>query len=363
MRKAPALLLLLLLAAFVPVAGGDVTAVKAPKPASVARIERTRQPAEASRAAARRLATDAAFDAPFRRILDDVILPNGLVLDRRSDRNTVSCAATGFTEYSLALMASRGSAQRDEVLEIVRRGFHTTLAATPSRNRGWLYHFTDAQGGPKSWSEVSTIDSAIFYLGFLRAAETLGDAALLSEVRAAIDQVDREFMLRDGYFLHGLRWLGDEPHFITYRWDDTSEGMMLYRLFNLPFEPRVVRHDYPLFVYYYPLCFFDDAGYAALLREAVAHQVRQYGYTGVTAGDGPNGYQAHDPELISPLALFALSGLIPEARATLARYGVDHMVPAYHVGSRWVAPDRVTIDYASAYILMVRPSNIVLPVP
>ena len=56
----------------------------------------------------------------------------------------------------------------------------------------------------------------------------------------------------------------------------------------------------------------------------------------------------------SPLTLFALSSIFPEARSTLAKYAVDQMVPAYHVGSGWTASDRVTIDYGSAYILIVR---------
>ncbi|HEX6985551.1 MAG TPA: hypothetical protein VF170_09250, partial [Planctomycetaceae bacterium] len=354
----PQLFVLLLLAAPMRAIGGEGAAAPALRavetPAEAARV----RPVEAPKRPALEMAAEKAFDAPFRAALDDVVLPNGLVLDRRSDRDTVSCAATGFTAYALALMADRGSADPTEVRAILRSGFRSTLAATPERNRGWLYHFTDATGRPKSWSEVSTIDSAIFYLGFLRAAETLEDAELYSEVRAAVDRVDVEFLLRDGYFLHGLRWFGNAPHFIPYTWDDTSEGVMLYRLFGLPFEPRVVRHDYPLFVYYYPLCFFDDPTYAEHLRKAVAYQIEHYGYTGVTAGDGPHGYQAHDPKLISPLALFALSGLLPEARATLTKYGVDHMVPTYHVGSGWMAPDRVTIDYASAYILMVRPSTV-----
>lgn len=294
-----------------------------------------------------------ALDVSFQQIFNEVILDNGLVLDRRSDRNTVSCAATGFTAYSLALMAERGS-DRDEVLELLRRGFRNTLAKNPKRNRGWLYHFTDAEGNAKPWSEVSTIDTAIFYLGFLRAAETLKDDGFLGEIRSSLDKIDRQFVLRDGYFLHGFLWRGTEPRFLESVWHDTSEGVMLYKLFDLPFEPRVVRHDYPLFVYYYPLCFFDLPEYTRLLREAVVYQMNHYGYTGITASDGPYGYQADDPKLISPLTLFALSSVFPEARATLAKYAVDEMVPAYHVGSGWEAPDRVTIDYGSVYILMAR---------
>jgi hypothetical protein len=296
---------------------------------------------------------DAVLDASFSKILHDVLLDNGLALDRRSDRNTVSSAASGFTAYALGLMAERQS-DRDEVLETLRRGFRTTLSQNPAKNRGWLYHFTDATGRGKAWSEISTIDTAIFYLGFLRAAETLKDEQFVQEIRTSLANIDRQLVLRDGYFLHGFRWHNDERTFLPYAWDDTSEGIMLYKLFDMPFKPRVVRHDYPLFTYYYPLCFFDLPEYQKLLREAVAYQVNRYGYTGITAGDAPYGYQADDPTMISPLTLFALSSLFPEARATLAKYAVDDMVPAYHVASGWTAPDRVTIDYASAYVLMAR---------
>ncbi len=161
-------------------------------------------------------------------------------------------------------------------------------------------------------------------------------------------------VLRDGYFNHGFYWHNDEQRFLHYLWNDTSEGVMLYKLFDMPFEPRIVRHDYPLFAYYYPLCFFDLPRYERLLHDAVTYQFGRYGYTGITAGDGPHGYQADDPTLISPLTLFALSAIFPEARSTLAKYAVDQMVPAYHVGSGWTASDRVTIDYGSAYILIVQ---------
>lgn len=355
------LLVPLILATATGAAGGEVApVVSAPVVAKKPDDASHRRPVTAPKQPAFEMIAEQEFDRQFLRVLNDVRLPNGLVLDRRSNRDIVSCAATGFAAYSLALMADRGSIDRDETLDFLRRGLATTLSATPPRNRGWLYHFTDAEGRPQPWSEISTIDSAIFYLGFLRGAETLQDPGLLASVRAAIDRVDTAWLMRDGYFLHGLRWQDETPRFLPYLWDDTSEGVMLYHLFGLPFEPRIERHDYPLFAYFYPLCFFDDPVYKEHLQQAVRYQISTYGYTGVTASDGPQGYQVDDPHLISPLALFALSGLFPEARATLAKYGVDHMVPAYHINSGWVAPDRVTIDYASAYILLVRPGSAAL---
>ena len=191
------------------------------------------------------------------------------------------------------MLADRGAADRQVVADLLRRGFDATLAANPAANGGWLYHFTDASGRGKRGSEVSTIDTAIFFAGFLRAAETLGLGDLTDDVRAAIAAVDRGMFLRDGVFLHGLYWDGDPdrggcPRLIPYTWNDTSEGLLIYRVFDVPFEPELERSDLPLFVYYYPLCFYPgEDRYRRLLGEAVDWQMERFGYCGITAVDAP----------------------------------------------------------------------------
>ena len=299
------------------------------------------------------------LDAEFRTVLDEMTLPNGLVLDRRSDRDTVSCAATGFTAYAWAVLATRGAADPAEVAALLRAGFDTTLAANPPQNGGWLYHFTDATGRGKRGSEVSTIDTAIFFAGFLRAAETLGLDDLADDVRSAVASVDVDLFLRDGVFLHGLYWDGDpaaggSPRLIPYTWNDTSEGLILYRLFGVPFDPEHVRHDLPLFTYYYPLCFFPgEDRYRGLLRDAVAWQTDTFGYCGITAVDAPGGaYEAFREGLISPLTLAALEANgFPAATATLAEFDADRWVPARDLHTGWRSDDALAIDYASCYLL------------
>ncbi len=338
-------------------------------------------------------------DQEYYEALVDLVLPNGLVLDRNSDRRTVSSAATGLVGYALAVLADRGVAMREAVSAHLRRGFETTRAANPTANRGWLAHFTDADGTPKRHSEVSTIDTALFYAGLLEAAETLDLADLEPDVRSAVDAVDVAWLSRDGVFLHGLEWPaepgGAEPRIIPYTWNDTSEGAILYRLFGLPFRPSTHRTDLPLFTYFYPLVLWpewDETGsgrtggvawtpagadgtaapptapyryagpdYRRLLAAALAWQHRTLGHAGVTAADGPGGYTAFRPTLVSPLMLSSLAPRFAEAADTLRTHDLDATLPAYDLDAGWDAPDRLAIDYASYFLLraaVIEPGHI-----
>ncbi|QDT63526.1 hypothetical protein [Calycomorphotria hydatis] len=293
--------------------------------------------------------------AEFREVFDRLSLENGLVRDRISDEGTVSCAATGFVAYAKAVYVQRVEGDRDQVLYQLKRGFRTTVMANPGKNRGWLAHFTDGEGNPKSYSEVSTIDTALFYLGFLKAAEVMRDAEFEKEVRDYLSKVDVDWMVRDGYFVHGLHWNAgsDEPKFIEHNWNDTSEGILLYQLFGREFKPEVQRVDFPLFVYCYPLCFFDDDKYVGYLNQAIDYQLQRFGYCGITATDGPDGYAVDDQQVISPLLLSALSARFPQAQVTLEKHRLNPRVPAYHISTGWAADDQIAIDYASAFLLSV----------
>ena len=332
-------------------------------------------------------------DAQYHAVLTDLVLPNGLALDRDSDRDTVSVAATGLVHHALAVLAARGVGDRALAADQLRRGFDTTLAANPAENRGWLSHFTDAAGTPRRWSEVSTIDTALFYGGVLRGAQVLQLEDLERDVRAAVAGTDVALVLRDGVFLHGFEWDADaaEPRFLPYTWDDTSEGALLYRVFGVPFEPRAHRTDLPLFTYFYPLILFPDwdapgsarpggaawnrspeagpyvyAGpdYRSLLAAALRWQRETLGHAGVTAADGPSGYTAFRPTLVSPLMLSSLAPHFAEAADTLRDRNLDATLPAYDLDTGWDAPDRLAIDFASYYLLravVIEPGRVAVP--
>jgi len=293
----------------------------------------------------------------------------GLFLDRRSDPTTVSAAATGFGVLALAEGSSRGLRNREDTLEITRIAFERTVNANPKKNRGWLSHFTDSEGAPKPYSEVSTIDTAIFYFGMLRAAELLNAPEFQVQVRLSLSQIDTDFVLRDGYFIHGFHWTNEgsqrligaggnrssfveeTPQFIPYMWNDSSEGAILYRLFDLPFQIQIRRTDYPLFVYAYPLCFYDDPVYETLLREAIEAQINLYGYWGVTSTNGPQGYVILDRNVISPVLIGGIATKYPVYLEALKSLVIQVSAVSMHLPTGWIDNDDLTIDLASAYIL------------
>lgn len=231
------------------------------------------------------------------------------VLDRDSDRNTVSIAATGFGMDAWAIAVKYHVLDRTTGIRYWEEAFETTLSANPNRNRGWLYHFIDTAGRPKDGSEISTIDTAIFYAGALQSAKRLAEPRLVQRVQKAINSMDIAWMLNNKHFVHGLRWQEDKAIFLTHQWQDFSEGWLIYRLFHVPYLPVTVRFDLPLFVYYYPMCFdcCDDHALPVLLRRGIAYQKEHYGVWGVTACDGPNGYQSESAEIVSPLAILSRS--------------------------------------------------------
>ncbi len=288
--------------------------------------------------------------------LTNLVTDNGQIVDRASDHNTISVAATGLGNLALAVAADRGWCDREFAVRNITQGFEFTVNSNSPNNRGWLPHFTDVEGHPKPHTEISTIDTALFYAGMLQAAEVLKLTDLKKRIESELAKIDTDFVMVNGYFSHGFYWDPNtgKADLIKFTWSDTSEGVILYRLFNKPFEPKVSRVDYPLFVYCYPLLFFNEDNYFKLLDQAIEYQTKTYGYAGVTATDGPNGYVVDDSEVISPLLLASISERYPHVTETLEKLDVDPNISAYHVPSQWKTDDELTIDLASAYILFVR---------
>jgi hypothetical protein len=302
------------------------------------------------------------------RILVDYFLenqtPRHLVLDRSSDRTTASVAATGFGYFAWAVAVEDGLLDRAEAIRWMTDSIDLVARTTPKRNRGWLYHWTDAEGNPKLNKEVSSIDTVLFWGGAKRAAEKLKDPGLLRRVADGIAAIDRPWMQTNGgrrpdkrLFSHGLVWDDDgTAAFYDVDWDERySEGVLVYRLLGVPPPTREVALGLPLFVYYYPLCLFpDDPEYQATLRAAVRWQLSAYGYCGMTACDGPVGYVVGDPRVVSPLSVWACSVVSEEAGAFLGRMRHDRTTPSYSVDGTWVARDRIGIDSGSTLMMLRR---------
>jgi hypothetical protein len=151
---------------------------------------------------------------------------------------------------------------------------------------------------------------------------------------------------------HGLHWHGEQPYFIHCEWDEYNEGILAYRLFGLEYKPVCTRLDLPLFVYYYPMCYLDKSELTGHLRAAYRYQKEQFGHAGITSCDTEYGYTFFNSEVVSPLAMLAIKGLVPEAGAEYERLGVG-CVHAYNVRTGWKSSDRVGIDEGAALLLSV----------
>jgi hypothetical protein len=284
----------------------------------------------------------------------------GLVLDRDTRPGVVSVAATGFGMAAWAIAAEDKIIPKEQALEFINRAFDHTNQTNPKENRGWLYHFTCPDGKPIPYSEVSTVDTAIFYLGAMNAAKRLKDQALLDKINKAKAAIDVNLAMGNGHFHHGFRWFNGQLAVIGHEgkmvmWDENSEGILLYRLFGVPYRPKRVRYDLPLFTYFYPLCFYDDPTLTEELRKAMEWQRQTYGYAGVTACDGPNGYQCSDTNMVSPVGLWGVEKLVPTAKDQLDKFGVPKTVCGLHTQSGWTTKSRLAIDYGSALLLRRRP--------
>jgi hypothetical protein len=276
---------------------------------------------------------------PYRYCIDH-ITPAGLALDRASDRNTVSVAASGFAMVNWALLL-----EREDALRRIHQCLTQTLKYNPPRNRGWLYHFTDQDGRPKDYSEVSTIDTAIWMAGAGKAASLLDDPELARRVESIKASIDVEWMRNGPYIRHGFHWRGDEMVPIPCFWDSTfSEGALLYDVFDLEYSPTKIRPDLPLFVFYYPIVFKPRPEYFDYLRRAVEHQKQTLRHWGTTACDGPDGYQVNRPDIISPLAIATIQNFVPDAAEYLRNLPVTPTTPAYQPSTGWTAQDRIGID-------------------
>lgn len=263
---------------------------------------------------------------------------HGLVLDRESNKEIVSVAATGFGCYVWAL-----SLPRPVAIQYINQAIDTTMSHNPRRNRGWLFHFLHKDGTPLDGSEVSTIDSAIFYLGALRGAEYLNDDNLLQKVRKLIDSVDISYMVdpSTGLFRHGTL----QEKYIGCLWDTNSEGIILYRLFNTPFQPRQKLYNLPTFCYTFPCLFFNNPADITELKKALRWQQRTYHRWGFTSCYGPDQYVFFDPNIFSNLEHYAVGRYIGQN----TQYSE---VPTVCLKTGWQSKERVGVECGEAYILL-----------
>ncbi|MDE2562023.1 MAG: Tat pathway signal protein [Sphingomonadales bacterium] len=166
---------------------------------------------------------------------------NGMVPDRWPTPSFASIAAIGFALTAYPIGVERGwitrAAARERTLTTLR--FMAVLPSGEGKEgiagyKGFFYHFLDMETGLRfRQTELSTVDSALLFMGMLFAAGWFdADHADEREIRRlATDIVERAEW---NWFQHAgpaipMGW-HPESGFITRNWDGYNEGKLVYIL-------------------------------------------------------------------------------------------------------------------------------------
>ncbi|WP_213805171.1 glucoamylase family protein [Granulicella sp. dw_53] len=337
--------------------------------------------------------------------MEQVDPASGQVLDRASNKTSTgkldsraagSIAATGFGLSALCIADKRAYAPSDVIRKQVLSTLNFHLNNMP-HERGFFSHFNNIKTGqPLSWSEVSSIDTAIFLCGVLTARAYFNDSTITYLATQLYNRVEWSWMLNGGDTF-SMGW-HPATGFLPLRWDHYCELMMLYLLaIGSPTNPISPDHwnnftrprmrfdtfNYisgrdPLFVHQYSHAWFDFSGkrdaYANYFNNSVtatrAHKAwclslnRGYDddYWGVSASDWAHGYTAWGgPPLMGPVdgsvVPAAAAGSLPflptecvrVLRSLKQKFGKDAWgrygpCDSFHPDQLWYDPDVLGID-------------------
>jgi hypothetical protein len=258
----------------------------------------------------------------------------GLVRDRANAFSTKqnelgSIAALGFGLTAICIADARGYIPRSLAHQRVLNTLRFLWRDLPN-HRGFFYHWANINTAERQFdSEVSSIDTAILLCGVLTCCEHFGHWEIEDVGRRIFERVEWTWLSEDTSILsHG--WT-PETGFLSSRWNDYSELMMMYLLglgsstYPLPRSSwdawkrvpfvydgiRYIGSFAPLFIHQYSQAWFDFrnkhdryADYfqnSALATEAhkrfcidLAGQFPDYtdDLWGITASDSAHGYVA-----------------------------------------------------------------------
>jgi hypothetical protein len=342
--------------------------------------------------------------------------PNtGMIKDRCNVHNandqTVasSIAATGFGLTALCIGDRRGFISTSAALERVFATLRFLWKKLPN-HRGFYYHFANQETGERMWdSEVSSIDTAILLCGVLMCREHFRHPGISQLADLIFNRVDWTWLAEDTTLL-GHGWT-PEVGFLSSRWDDYSELMMMYLLGmgssahplkpdawnawkRLTFEYdglRYIGSFAPLFVHQFSQAWFDFRGrrdkYADYFQNSIiatqvhrafcielAKQFPDYSEDlwGISASDSQHGYVAWGgPPAMGPIdgtvvpsaaggsltfmpteTLRVLKNIKNHYPAAWTKYG---FVNAFNPLTNWYDPDVVGIDTG---IILVMAENL-----
>lgn len=346
-------------------------------------------------------------------------LPNGLVLDRAPNSKNqpsglaaemASIATTGYGLTAWVLAAEKNIIPKDQAKQWVMESLKFVDAHTPKIQGGWLAHFVDSKTGEiYKDTEVSSVDTALFFFNAFIAAEYFG-GEVKDQVNKMFDNIDFDLMLTQDNklpdskaFSLGFHLKDGKREFIQYKWDEYSEGILVPLLAlgsdkvkdsvwsegwdrskQWKYDGKESFVSLPLFTYYYPHGLLDlkdkvdvkGDNYWQSSLNAVQMQIKfcqdkgyPSGIFGITACDGPNGYQPYQPAgteeypahdgTVGPPAIIAclpfaekevtnLLDFIKKNQLDNEEYGLCN---AYNVKSGWKTEDALGIDLGSMLLM------------
>lgn len=342
----------------------------------------------------------------------------GLIRDRSpGSPGIASIAAVGFGLTAYPIGVEKGYISRQEGYERANCTLDTLLGM--ERTEGFYYHFVDMQTGQRAWqSEVSSIDTAILLMGVLTAGDYFG-----GEVQEKASQI---------YDAVNWPWFVDESRqmfYMAYRpekgfeghWDFYAEQLILYVLAagsrtnpvdEKPYytftrhyarfgagEPFIHSWFGSIFTYQFSHAWLDFRDYTDKegvnwFDNSVEASLAQYNFAvlmapkyqtlgpnawGLTASDGPNGYnglygappsgydnRAHVvDDTIPPAGAIGSIIFTPEQaeQAMLNYFSIEPLkgkygfLDAYNLSENWFASDVIGIDKGITLLMLANYEN------
>lgn len=337
----------------------------------------------------------------------------GLIRDRYPGSSGVSSiASVGFGLTAYLVGVHKGYITREEAYERVSGTLDTLLSL--ERVNGFYYHFLDMRTGKRAWnSEVSTIDTAILLMGVLSAGQYFG-GDIEAKAERIYDEVNWPWFIdpsRNMFYMAYRPEKGFEGH-----WDFYAEQLMLYILAagsdTHPVDPSVyytfTRHRAKygdgkpfihswfgsIFTYQFSHAWIDFRGYydrdgVNWFDNSVEASLAHYNFAvamdekyktigplawGLTACDGPNGYEgrygappsgydykAHFiDDTVPPAGAIGSIIFLPEqAKRAMLHYnsferlkGPYGFQDAFNLTEDWFATDVIGIDKGISLLML-----------
>ncbi len=334
----------------------------------------------------------------------------GLTKDRSMVYGAASVGAAGFGLTAMCIGAERKWITQKEAYDRVYKTLKA-LRDVAAKEHGFFYHWINGRTGQRDGrSEVGSVDTALLIGGVLTVREYFPQKEIKDLADEIYQDLDWPWMLGDNPE-SGLLSMGWDPEkgFKRYiKWDMFAEDLMMYLLaMGSPTHPlpksswdafmRPVKeyggqtylyHDgESMFVYTYSHAWVDfrdkhdtyadywknsiaaiRANYEYCKASADKFKTYKEGYWGISASDGPDGYEANGALLgmnhgtIPPYSLcvavpFAPDIAISSIRSLLANYGDKvwgryGFVSAFNLDRNWFSIEDIGIDEGDILLML-----------